>query len=158
MLVNFYKNQSANNVINKSLDLLFTFENVIFKDDTNIIDITLETTFNIDIYKSNYIYISELDRYYFINNITLSQQSMFIECHIDVLMTYKTDLLQLTATVTRQENRFDTYLKDDEYLVEGYNRVQTIPFNTSFDNGECYILLVNGGSQNNNLLMQSEVE
>lgn len=61
----------------------------------------------------NYAYIPEFNRYYFIDNIITQRNKIWIlEMTVDVLMTYKTQILSLTATIARQEFNYDAFLID----------------------------------------------
>ena len=97
---------------------------------------------------SNYMYIGQFNRYYFINNITSIRDGLWqISAHVDVLMTYKTDFRICMALVDRQEYSFNPYLPDDMVPLSNNNR-QTI---YRFSNGKEFntnhlILAVNAGA------------
>ncbi|MCM1265073.1 MAG: hypothetical protein NC200_02645 [Candidatus Gastranaerophilales bacterium] len=104
------------------------------------------TSFNQSMYKSNYIYIKETSRYYYIENITVVKQRMTIECsESDVLTSFKSQLLKCSATLERQSNLFNTYLNDSEYQTYAYNNIQALAFPNSLRQSEQFILVINGG-------------
>lgn len=141
----FYINLSDKRHVNKNLTFI-TSKNCMLKDDTSIYKPTLIVDYDKELFTANYIYIAETKRYYFIDNITLSQQRMFIECsETDVLMSFKNDLLSISATLERQSNIFNTYLTDSEYQSYAYSHIQTIEFPNSLRNTEQFILCVTGG-------------
>lgn len=86
---------------------------------------------------SNYVYIKEFNRYYFINDIISVRNNMWrINMYVDVLMSYKKQIKNLKAFVNRNEFTFDEYVKDDlisyyydkeviEYIPEKGNKVNT---------------------------------
>lgn len=90
MEVIFFNNLSSYNVVNKRLEeinrLQFTF-----KEQSNIINPSLI----LKNYKSgNYCYIGDLKRYYYVRDIDLLEGGLFrINCEIDVLMSYKDDII-----------------------------------------------------------------
>lgn len=55
----------------------------------------------------NYLYIPELNKYYFVDNIRADGRGYKLECSVDVLQTYREQIKQLQATVT--------YCKGNEY-------------------------------------------
>lgn len=62
----------------------------------------------------NYAYIPEFNRYYFIDNIITQRNKLWIiEMTVDVLMTYKTQILNLTATIARQEFNYNGLIIDN---------------------------------------------
>ena len=90
MIVTFYNNLSNYNVVNKSLEeiniLSFTF-----KENSNILNPALILK---NYEGGNYCYIKELGRYYFVKDIDLLGNGLFkINCEIDVLMSYKEDII-----------------------------------------------------------------
>lgn len=90
MLVKIYHNKSNNNIVNKKIvevqEISFNFKND--SDITNPI-LILQT------YKTgNYCFIPDLKRYYYINNIELMSGGFYkLYLEIDVLMSYKNDLI-----------------------------------------------------------------
>lgn len=62
----------------------------------------------------NYCYIDTLDRYYYITKIRNLYNNLYeITCEIDVLMTYKSQILKSTQYVSRQESTYNEFLIDD---------------------------------------------
>ena len=84
-----------------------------------------------------------LNRYYFITNITCSNQRLIIDCDCDELYTYRTQILNSKAIIKRQEKLFNTYLNDSEYKSYEYSRIQTKEFPSGFTAQE-FILAVSG--------------
>lgn len=62
----------------------------------------------------NYCYIDSFNRYYYITNIKCIINNLYeISCDIDVLMTYKSYILNSTQYVSRQEKEYNEFLIDD---------------------------------------------
>lgn len=62
----------------------------------------------------NYLYIPELGRYYFIDNIAfLPGNYIDISTHVDVLMSFKTQIRGINAFIERQEYVFNPYMNDN---------------------------------------------
>lgn len=122
------------------------------KSDTSVIDPEFETTYSADLFKSNYIYAADLRRYYFITNITVSAQRLYINAHVDVLMTYSTDILKLRGLVERQQHEYNCnlYLTDRAYKAEQRHIMRTMYFRkngnrTQFTPDASSFVLATGG-------------
>lgn len=134
MNITLYKYSHELNLMDKGSYLLepLALSNVIFKDSTSIVKPTLRITgIGSDgngVLDYNYVYIQELSRYYFVDNIiSVNNQVFDIMCTVDVLYTYRTELLQLSAYVSRNEYTYSTKIKDD-YLPLNFKK------NVSFHN------------------------
>ena len=107
MTINFYKTVSNENQIQKVLTDSKTYTGT-FKTDLDILNpkiIISDSDYLILGY--NYCYITELKRYYFVKNITiLSNNRFLIDCKIDVLKTYSTELQ--IGRIIECENNFNT--------------------------------------------------
>lgn len=109
MTITFYKTVSNENQIQKVLTDSKTYTGT-FKTDLDILNpeiIISDTSYSI--LDFNYCYITELKRYYFVKNITiLSNNRFLIECKIDVLKTYSTELQNCIGRIIECENNFNT--------------------------------------------------
>lgn len=124
MNVRFYKYHGAKNSLNKNLtnpDELTTCRFLDGLDSSNpIIEISLrDEGFSGTMYVPNdwnYCYIPFIDRYYFISPNKRFKRGNIVElsCHIDVLMTFKQDILNADLIVERTsyENWKSPYLND----------------------------------------------
>lgn len=78
---------------------------------------------------SNYCFIAETGKYYYINpDYKIENQSIIIALREDVLMSFKTELLAQTCTVSRNENIANAYLYDNGYQLKTYKIVSTKKF------------------------------
>lgn len=143
MTITTYSNASEEHVLNKDITKINENISVILKDDTNVLSPTLITSQNIS-HKFNYIYISEFDRYYYVKNITYSQQRFYIECAVDVLMSFNTEIKDLNVIANRSSSYYNVYQKDDTIPFENRNVISTQNFPSGF-NSQALILAVNGG-------------
>lgn len=89
-----------------------------FRDEVNIINPVVNVQYD-GVIDFNYVFISELDRFYFVTDVVYVTTEL-IELHldIDVLMTYKDLILQQEAFVIRNENTFDPLIIDTALAVE----------------------------------------
>lgn len=152
MTVTFYNNSDDERVVDKTLTspLDLSCE---FYDACSIIKPKLLLEYNATIFSKNYCYISAFNRYYFINNITTDAgERIIVDCFIDVLNTYKTNIKALNATVRRNEFADNSMLVDPaatfsaKRVIEVYAFSNT-PFNirTADDNNHNFVLVVGGG-------------
>ena len=121
-----------------------------FKDEIDIMapTIIIETA---DIPNYNYCYISNLGRYYFIDNYTIVRTGLIeLELSVDLLMSYKDKILQQTAFISSQENNYNDYIIDVNRAYEqGYTIDELTLTNTLFtgssyatgtDSDYCFLL------------------
>lgn len=107
-------------------------------------------SFNIEVSNPsnyNYCYIPDFGRYYYITNIVSVRTNIWrIDCNVDVLMSYNSQILNLNVIVsdeTSPDN--ETYMNGDVWASTVRYKTDVINFsNGLLDNGE-YILITSGG-------------
>ena len=142
-----YKNASPVEKIGKDLTDQITVSDVSLKRDTSILTPVLLTNDARDVYEYNYMYIQQFNRYYFIDDIKSVHNNMWeISAHVDVLETYKTQILNNSAVLRRQEKKFNLYLDDPEFIVYNNYRIQTKRFKgvSGWTKNLHYVLVTNG--------------
>lgn len=97
----------------------------------------------------NYCYISDFGRYYFITNITSVRTGIWrIDCAVDVLMSFQTEILNLDVIVSDLsigESPTETYMQGEQWTTTVKNKTDIINFPSGLlDDGE-YILITSGG-------------
>lgn len=102
MEMKLYTTNDGENVVNKQLSPPLIID-VVLKADTNISNpVILINTGSIDFSEYNYCSITELGRYYFIDDIEqVNNRIIRLSCSTDVLMTYKQDILSSNARLWR---------------------------------------------------------
>lgn len=121
------------------------------REECSVLDpvITIESSANIS--GKNYAYISDFGRYYFITDITAVTDKLWrIAMHVDVLMSYSTQLLATEMIAKRQENLINYYLNDSQIPSNAYRNITTHLFSEgkSFrDNTQTtpFVLIAAGG-------------
>ena len=114
MEIKFYKNKSAPNIIPKELEYKFNrIANL--KNNTSIINpvITLNVKDYDWVIQCNYIFISDFNRYYFIDDIKIVNALIEISMTCDVLESFKNDILNSTQIIARQENKKNLSIIDN---------------------------------------------
>lgn len=83
-----------------------------------VIDVNIADATN-TIMNSNYAYIQEFNKFYFIRNKTCVLNNLWrLELEEDVLMTYHVDILNSNGIVSRQRDNYDMYLPDPKTPVD----------------------------------------
>lgn len=146
MTITFYNNESDAIVVSKKITSISSINNAKIINETDIVNPSIVVSRNFYdsiILKANYLYIDKLDRYYYINNISFADSMIVIDCTVDVLMTYKNQIRNLTCTVTRNENLKNGYLNDDNYNIQAYKQVVCKMFPNAINNDS--IILMTAG-------------
>ena len=104
-----YNNTSDSREINKNLTELTTI-NITLYLDTNVTNPVFKLKNFIN--NANYMFVPDLHRYYYINNYTLSNQCVYLHCSVDVLTTYKTEILNTECLISRSENDYNDNIVD----------------------------------------------
>ena len=94
------------------------------------------------------MYIEEFDRYYFIDEIVSVRNKLWtIRASVDVLMSFRTDILEsmIIADKIEDEVAANLYLDDGSFVMDSrmYNEVKEFPSGLN-ENGT-YILICAGG-------------
>ena len=147
--VTLYNNLSPVEKIGKDLQPGVNLTGCTLKDSTSVINpiIRIKSS-DAGITTYNYMYISELHRYYFIDDIVSINNGIWeISGHVDVLETYKNDILGNNVIIenTEQTGR-NMYLFDDNvFKVNCKHKTDIINFPSGLlDTGE-FILITAGG-------------
>ena len=148
MNITLYKTKSANNVINKKLVSEKNLgNNCILADNTSVTSpvVIIGGIKSLDtISDYNYAYIPQCHRYYYINDIiALSGGRVKLILSVDVLMSFKTDILNSTQLVTRQKNKGKMYLANADWTVDGrtYLRSQYFSENHFAPQNDSFVLI-----------------
>lgn len=151
MIVTFYENESTRNTAVKQIVKKFDMPNVVLKDNCTMLDPVLKIRLNSNelshLYRVlNYFYIDIFDRYYFINSINFENGYVEISGHVDVLTTYyNKGLKDLSCVTRRQENRYNTFLNDNDFLCYNQSIITQKAFPNGFSSGYSPVLIVSGG-------------
>lgn len=139
-------NSSPVEKIGKTIDAGTSYDCVL-KAGTSVLTPTIilcDTGVNLKGY--NYMYIADFGRYYFIDDIVTKNNDVWeVSGHVDVLETYKDQILANTAVIKRQEKQYNLYLDDPEFHTYNYEQIQTLKFPANaFDKTLSYVLVCNG--------------
>lgn len=150
MEVSLYQFTNEPNAVVKQLsDVIAHYDSVRLKDETSVQNpiFTISDQLLPQVRKANYLFCPNLWRYYFINEMVSVRTHLWeLRCHVDVLMSFRNELMKLTAVVARNEHNYNLYLDDSGTLRCYQNPIfQTKQFPQTF--GEPHLILtVNGGA------------
>lgn len=147
MTITFYNNSSDIRVLNKSISQVGEPLTVQLTEEAAVEDPSFKLAMNNSIINCNYLYVTEWDSYYFIRNREiLNGNELILNCHIDVLMSFKDAILNSEIIAERSASNNNAYIVDnlvgDRGTIKQYfRRVSTTPFSTET---LCYVLSVAG--------------
>lgn len=135
MLGKLYFNKSDKRVVDKTITQVGGNMDIQFIDDSSVVDPILKMKVTSGILNCNYLWLEDLHRYYYINDWTLSKGYVIAKCHVDVLMTYKTEIREIKCIVRRQEryDRCNFYQNDDKWKLNSYPCTRVLEFDSGFD-------------------------
>ncbi|MBR6402936.1 MAG: hypothetical protein IKS48_06085 [Eubacterium sp.] len=125
-----------------------------YKDDTDLINPVFTFAANKRIQNNiNYLFVQEMHRWYYVDDITYSQHMIELHCTVDVLTSFAAEIKEQYAIVIRQQENYNMYLTDDKIRTDAQSRILTYPFRggfgTTLQSGtvkNCsYIFAINGG-------------
>ena len=149
MDIKLCNNASETNIINKRITTVHTVSGAVIKGN-----ISYETPVIVLAYAGavanniNYMKIPELNRCYYITDIiNLTGGRYEIHGQVDVLESFKTQILGLQCIVDKQSqiSNVNKYLDDGSYITENKEFNTVINFPGGFNDDGQYILVTAGG-------------
>lgn len=115
-----YQNTSNERTVQKSLTVIKNVTGYL-RDETSIsnpsilIDTTGEGNY---ILQCNYVYVENLQRYYYIRSIDFVRKNLWrINLHIDVLMSYKDKIADLRCLISRSSSEWFSRIPNSELVL-----------------------------------------
>ena len=128
MTIKTYRFLGDSRKVDKTLHDVATYSNAVIVGDMSIQNptISLQLDSFTDVINFNYIYIPELRRYYYVVDSTIREDGFVqLQCKVDVLKSFKADILASTQYIDRQQNKCTYQLPDGMYNIKS-NRNLTI--------------------------------
>ena len=144
MTITLMSTSSPPNYVNKSVTTVATLTGTL-RQPTSVVDpiVTVEIASPVGF---NYVYIPDFNRYYFVKGIVSEKNTLVsISMHVDVLMSYKSNIMSAQAIVKRQEYKFNLYLDDGIFKSYQNSRHKTIPFPNGFADFSYILALAGNG-------------
>ena len=155
MELNFYKQSATPNRINKSgyLSEVGTVNGVVIKETENSLTPDFIMMTSDVVLNSNYFFCSATSRYYFITSHDfLSGGRIVLHSRVDVLMTFRNEILSSTAWVEVSKDTSDTddnydMLHNDlpfrqDYKFKGRNELDSLFSTSSIYSGKSIVLIM----------------
>ena len=145
MQVDFYYNTSDSRTINKNLIQGESFSGQA-RDQVSVMSpvIRFDTP---EIFKYNYAYIPELQRYYTIVTRTVFREGLWdVAFSVDVLMSFRGHILQLPVIVDKQSEpkNGDEYIDDGSLIADNVMFTTVYNYPTGFNDTPEIILITAG--------------
>lgn len=141
MVVKLYQVSINPIVLNKTLGTA-TDKTCTIKDNLNVTDPVIELDFDSSILSKNYMYISDLGRYYFIRNIEIINHVIVITGHVDVLKTYGSQIRSGNCTATRS-NFYNKNIPESLALSLPNDKISYRKLSPALT-GDTYICIIGG--------------
>ena len=143
MTVTFYKNSSDNNVLNKSITAAFT--NPItgtLREKTSMLNPSILFEISPSLLKDvNYMYITEFERYYFIEDIIADSNGLTrVVGRVDVLMSYADSIKDSTAIVKRNALNYNLLINDGSLVAYADGYVLAYKFSGGFNTNQLVLI------------------
>ena len=117
MVIQFLHNKSEYNTINKDTELIVE-KTITLKNDCDLVNPYVVLKLDNVLFLSNYAYIPQFKRYYFITGIEiLSKTLVGVSLHVDVLESFKDNILAGTVHITESSNTDNYYPKELDSLT-----------------------------------------
>lgn len=96
---------------------------------------------------TNYVWLKDLKRFYYIRNWTMDNGYITLNLEVDVLMSFKKELLSSRVMIKRNEFKYNSYLTDPSLQVNAPTRVKIHNFEKGFDETKNIFYLATVGGQ-----------
>lgn len=116
------------------------------REESSIIDPVILISAEVsDLVGCNYMTISTFGRSYYIRDITSVRNNLVrITGHVDVLESFKAEILANNAIVSKQKIDWNLYLDDGTFRVYNNMRVQCKKFPDGFPDPQFYFAMASG--------------
>lgn len=148
MTVSLYYNSSDINRLDKSISSAITVSGTL-REQCSVLEPTVLIEVD-DVANVNYMHIPEFGRYYYVTGISSVRNNLWaVSGHVDVLMTYRSQIRGCSAVLARaeQEHLANLYLDDDRFTITCRRDFQLIDFpHRVTTGGQSFVLTVAGGT------------
>ena len=133
MTIKLYNNLSDKIVVDKNITQKGSDVTGTLREDCSIIDPVIKmSAIGNNLLTSNYAYITEFGRYYYITNIVCVGDLFEVHMHVDVLMSFRGDIRTNNAVISRQERNYNLYLQDGVFKTYSQPHYEIKQFGTGF--------------------------
>lgn len=143
--ISLYQISDAENVVPKSIGTAVATHAITLKDGCSIDKPTVSFSGGASVMATiNYAYIDAFGRYYFVRDRNMLVNGVCeLTLESDPLQSFSTGLLNVPATITRNETSTQGYLNDNGYNALAYEKVMYKKFPNALDDFS-YIMMTVG--------------
>ena len=145
MEIELYYNQSDDRMINKSLIVGESISGTLI-EETSVMNPSIIVD-NDAVLRYNYCYIDQFQRFYSVEEVLSVRTGLWrVNLACDVLMSFRRDIMNLTAVVEKQTmgSNGDEYIDDGSLVVDNNMFTRIYNFPNGFNNSGEYILITAG--------------
>lgn len=146
MQATFYYNKSDKRYLNKSIEAKYNNIPIEVLEPSSVIRPSLRVSSGLIGQNVNYIYVNELERYYYIKDWIMENGYIRLECEVDVLMSFKDEIKQQNVIIKRQEKEYNLYQIDEKMHLYNTPCYRALTFPNGFSNTGHFVLCVAGAS------------
>lgn len=146
MQATFYYNKSDKRYLNKSIEAKYSNIDIEILSPSSVVRPSLKVSSGLIGQGVNYVYVSELERYYYITDWIMENGYIRLECEVDVLMSFKDAIKDKNVIVSRQEKSYNLYQIDAKTQTINAPATRILEFPSGFDYSTNEWVLVLTGS------------
>lgn len=147
MQAKFYLNKSDKRYLNKNIELKYDNIPIQILEPSSVVRPGLRVSSGLIGQGVNYLYVTDLERYYYINDWIMENGYIRLECEVDVLMSFKDEIKERSVIVKRNEDKFNLYLDDPKYKIQNRTATMTKEFPNGFGTAKHLVMGVVGKKQ-----------
>ena len=133
MTIKLYNNLSDKIVVDKNITQQGSDVTGTLRENCSIINPVIKmSAIGNNLLTSNYAYITEFARYYYITNIVCVGDLFEVHMHVDGLMSFRGDIRTNNAIISRQERNYNLYLQDGVFKTYSQPHYEIKQFGTGF--------------------------
>ena len=146
MNITFYNNTSEKNVLNKTLSNPLVLAGTL-RESTSVIRPTIVIESSIPFVGYNYCYIPDFARFYFVIDVSSVRENIWsVTLRVDVLMSFKNDILNTPAIIDHTtEGNTTHYMDSDVWQRSVKDKTDIINFSNGLSESGGYVLITAGG-------------
>lgn len=142
--MNLYQVSDDINVLGKSIPAATSTHNILLKEGCSVDrPVVTFSAMASAIAQLNYAYIDTFGRYYYIaERKSLVNGVVELTLESDPLESFRSSIRDREATINRNANKYNGYLKDSGYNALAYEAIQYKEFPTALDDTSCILVTV----------------
>ena len=152
MKAKFYYNKSDKRYLNKTIEVKFDGTNhngidIQMLEPSSVIRPSIKVSSGLVGQGVNYVWIQELQRYYYIKDWIMDNGYIRMDLEVDVLMSFKDAIKAQNVILSRQEKDYNLYQVDNKMKLLNAPATRVVPFPSGFDyDTQEFVLILTGSA------------